>query len=151
MASLSEVITKLTNIENAVDDALNTEVADVVKDAIVESARTNVYDVYEPKFLHRRNGNGGILDKNAIEIEVRDNKLTAKSTQAGVKGPKGWQQLLGGNVPSGRLAEAIASGEKRFNMNRAGPRPYHEDAEQRVVADGSVEDALKRGMARQGY
>ena len=152
MASLSEVITRLTNIDKAIEDALNNEVADVVKEAIVNTARTNVYDAYpNPRYLDRRDGAGGILDKESIAIEVRNETLTAKDTSPGVRGDKGWQQRLGGAVPSGRLAEAIASGDDRYNMGRAGPRPFHEDAERRVISDGSAADALKRGLERQGY
>lgn len=50
-----------------------------------------------------------------------------------------WQQLWGGAVPGERLAEAIASGDPRYNMGQAGPRPFHQAAEQNFVASGEFD------------
>lgn len=151
MADLDDLIVKVANIDAAIENALENEVALAVKDAIVAAARENVYDAYTPKFLHRRNGSGGILDTESIRVEVNGTELTAMDTYPGIKGPKGWQQLWKGDTPDGRLAEAIASGDRRYNMHLAGPRPFHEEAKRRVISEGTAEAALRAGLARQGY
>ncbi len=150
MAELNDLINKITRIDALVENALRNEVAEAVKDAIVESARQNVYEAYTPVFESRRNGNGGILDRKSIDVEVRGNELIAKDNPD-------WQQLWGGHGtgigswrPSTRLSEAIANGERRFNMHRAGPRPFHEKAKEELISSGAAEEALKRGLARQG-
>ena len=144
MAELNDLIVRVANIDAAIENALENEVAASVKDAIVASARENVYDAYTPKFLHRRNGNGGILDTESIKITVNGTELTASDDAS-------WQHLWGGAVPSVRLAEAIASGDRKYNMHNAGPRPFHERAKQRVRSEGTAEAALRKGLARQGY
>ena len=143
MAELQNVITTVANLENAIEDALRHEVADVVKNAIIMSAYENVYKAYAPEFYSRRWGAGGILDPNSIKIEVHGDTLIASDNAA-------WQQLWGGSVPGERLAEAIASGDKRFNMQEAGPRPFHQKAKEEAIYSGAAEDALRRGLARQG-
>ena len=145
MSDIDALTSKLTNLDAAIEDALRNEVAQVVKDALVESARVNVYEAYTPKFESRRNGHGGIRDPNSIVVEVRGTELIAIDTIPGVDDDMGWQQLKGGSVPSGRLADAIAHG-----MYGAPPRPFHEKAKEELLHSGSLEDALRRGLARQG-
>lgn len=143
MAELNNIIQKVSVLEAEIEDALRVEVADAVREAIVKSAKENVYDAYSPQFLSRRNGVGGILDKNSITIKVNGTELTATDDPT-------WQHLWGGNYPDERLAEAIAGGERRFNMHNAGPRPFHEKAKEELLSSGAIEDALRRGLARQG-
>ena len=152
MSQIDDVIRRISNIDSAVEDALKNEVSSVVKDAIVQSARENVYDAYpNPKFYSRRNGAGGILDRESIDVEVRGTELTAKDNPD-------WQQLWGGGGlgvgswrPAKRLAEAIAEGDRHYYMAEAGPRPFHEKAKEKMIADGSIDRALKKGLKRQGY
>lgn len=143
MAELSDIIKKVSVLEKEISEALRVEVAEVVRDAIIKCARENVYDAYSPKFVSRRNGSGGILDPNSITIKVEGTELTATDDAT-------WQHLWGGKYPNGRLAEAIASGDRRFNMQNAGPRPFHEKAKADLITSGAIEDALRRGLARQG-
>lgn len=153
--SLSDAIWKYNGIEAAIDNALRNEVAEVVRGAIADAALESVYNAYTPTFLSRRDpthGGGftsaaraghGITDPESIEIDVRDNELVARDIAD-------WQHLWGGQKPSGRLAEAIATGDPRYNMEKAGPRPFHDTAKQIAIDSGEVERALRRGLERQG-
>ena len=146
MGDLDRVMSKIASLDAAIEDALRNEGAEAVKEAIVAAGQMYVYDTYQPQFLHRRGrGNsGGILDKNSIKCEVHGTELTARDEAE-------WQQLYGGTRPSESLVEAIATGNPRFHMNRAGPRPFHEHAKRAVIASGILEHALRQGLARQGY
>ena len=124
MGDLDKYIQKVTNLDSYIENALNHEVAEVVRRILTETARELVYDAYTPRFVSRRgdpggdydgNTHGGITDPNSVKIEARGNTLTATDNA-------GWQQLWGGNIPSERLVDAIASGDRRFNMHRAGTR-----------------------------
>ena len=150
MGDLNDVMAKIAELDAAIENALEIEVAEVIKNYLVESAYQNVYEAYTPEFYSRRYGNGGILDKDSIDIDVHGNELIAMDTLPGVEGPKGWQQLYGGDVPDGRLAEAIASGDPKYNMDKAGSRPFHEIAKELAIESGEIEDALRRGLKRQG-
>lgn len=156
MASLNDVIRKYASLEAAIQNALDVEVREVVKAAIAEAALQEVYDAYTPDFFSRRDpirGGGmaheqgqighGITDPESVTVTVIGNELIAEDNA-------GWQQLWGGQYPSGRLAEAIASGDPRFNMAKAGPRPFHDTAKQIAIESGAVEKALRQGLKRQG-
>ena len=152
MSELQTIIDSLKHIDALVDNALEREVADVVEDAIIESARRNVYEAYTPSpyFLDkRREGSGGILDRTSMNVEVKNNTLTVQDV-ARFNNSIHWQHLWGGKRPNENLSDAIACGERRFNMQKAGQRPFHEDAEKEVIQSGAVDDALRRGLARQG-
>lgn len=154
--SLNDVINKYGSLELAIQSALDVEVREVVKAAVAEAALQEVYDAYTPEFFSRRDpihGGGeahlqgqighGITDPESVTVTVRGNELVAEDDA-------GWQQLWGGQVPSGRLAEAIATGDPRFNMGNAGPRPFHDKAKQIAIESGAVEKALRQGLKRQG-
>ena len=140
----------------AIQSALNIEVREVVQSAIAEAAYQEVYETYTPQFISRRDpihGGGeahiqgkighGITDPSSVTVTIMGNELVAEDDA-------GWQQLWGGDIPSGRLAEAIASGDPRFNMGKAGPRPFHDKAKQIAIESGAVERALRQGLKRQG-
>lgn len=146
MSELDQAIQKMASLEAAIEDALRNEGAEAVKEAIVASGDRYVYSTYQPQFNRRRGmGNtGGILDKNSIKVEVHGNELTARDNAD-------WQQLFGGKKPNASLADAIATGNPRFHMEKAGPRPFHEHAKRAVIESGILESALRRGLVRQGY
>lgn len=154
--SLNDVINKYGSLELAIQSALDVEVREVVKAAVAEAALQEVYEAYTPQFFSRRDpvyGGGeahiqgqrghGITDPESVVIHVSGNELTAEDNAD-------WQHLWGGQKPSGRLAEAIATGDPRFNMGNAGPRPFHDKAKQIAIESGAVEKALRQGLKRQG-
>lgn len=153
--SLNDVINKYGSLELAIQSALDVEVREVVKAAVAEAALQEVYEKYDPMFLSRRDPihgggdtsasrmGGGITDPESVIIHVSGNELTAEDNAD-------WQHLWGGQKPFGRLAEAIATGDPRFNMGNAGPRPFHDRAKQIAIESGAVEKALRQGLKRQG-
>lgn len=155
MANLSELIRSCENINAAITNALEVEVAEAAKKAISESAIENVYKSYSPKFLSRRDpqyggghssvarAGGGVTDIQNMTVTVSGDTLTVSDDAP-------WQHLWGGSYPNVRLAEAIASGSGRFNMQKAGPRPFHELAKEKLISTGEAERALRAGLARQG-
>ena len=157
MASLNDTIQKFGGLERAIENALKNEVAETVRGIVADVARQEVYDRYDPVFLSRRDpvyggGNtsasragGGITDPKSVEIDVHGTELVARDNPD-------WQQLWGDRSwrPAKRLAEAIATGDPRYNMEKAGPRPFHDTAKEIAIDSGAVEEALRRGLERQG-
>lgn len=156
VGDLQRAIEKYAKLDRAIENALQNEVAEVVKGALAQAAIEEVYDTYTPKFLSRRdpvygggstrvsNAGGGITDKTQMHVEVVGNTLTVSDDAP-------YQQLWGGTRPSSpRLAEAIATGDPRFHMEKAGPRPFHEKAKRKVIESGDAEKALIAGLKRQG-
>lgn len=156
MGDLQRAIEKYAKLDLAIENALKNEVAEVVKGALAQAAIEEVYDAYEPEFLSRRDpvhgatnkwlktSGGGITDKSQMHVEAVGNTLTVSDDAP-------YQQLWGGTRPSSpRLAEAIATGDPRFHMEKAGPRPFHEKAKRKVIDSGDAEKALIAGLKRQG-
>lgn len=155
MGDLQRAIEKYAKLDRAIENALKNEVAEVVKGALAQAAIEEVYDAYEPEFLSRRdpihgggntpasNAGGGITDTTQMHVEAVGNTLTVSDDAP-------WQQLWGGARPDSRLAEAIATGDPRFHMKKAGPRPFHEKAKRKVIDSGDAEKALIAGLKRQG-
>lgn len=154
MGDLQRAIEKYAKLESAIENALKNEVAEVVKGALAQAAIEEVYDAYTPEFLSRRDpvhgggiaggSGGGITDTSQMHVEAVGNTLTVSDDAP-------YQQLWGGTRPSSpRLAEAIATGDPRFHMEKAGPRPFHEEAKRKVIDSGDAEKALIAGLRRQG-
>lgn len=163
MSDLDRIIEKYGKLEKAIENALKNEVAEVVKSALADAAISEVYDAYTPEFLSRRDpehgggdtpdrsgriigrSGGGITDTENMHVEAVGNTLTVSDDAP-------YQQLWGGTRPTRpRLAEAIATGDPRFHMEKAGPRPFHETAKRKVIDSGEAERALRDGLKRQGY
>ena len=155
MGDLQRAIEKYAKLESAIENALKNEVAEVVKGALAQAAIEEVYDTYTPEFLSRRDPvhgggiagrtGGGITDTRMMHVEAVGNMLTVSDDAP-------YQQLWGGTRPTTpRLAEAIATGDPRFHMENAGPRPFHEKAKRKVIDSGDAEKALIAGLKRQGF
>lgn len=156
MGDLQRAIEKYAKLDRAIENALKNEVAEVVKGALAQAAIEEVYDTYDPEFLSRRDpihgatnkwlktSGGGITDTTQMHVEAVGNTLTVSDDAP-------YQQLWGGTRPAApRLAEAIATGDPRFHMEKAGPRPFHEKAKRKVIDSGDAEKALIAGLKRQG-
>ena len=141
LADLAAFVSKL---EGAIDETMQTTVTEGAKKALEEAAYTEVYDAYSPEFLSRRGSAGGIADQGNMEANYGGMTLTVRDEAP-------WQQLWGGSVPGGRLAEAIASGDPRYNMGQAGPRPFHQEAERQFAGSGEFERLLAQGLRAHGF
>lgn len=138
--SIAEFSAKL---DAAIDAVMQNEVAEGAKKALHQSAQSEVYS-YTPQFYSRRGAAGGIADTANMNVSYGGNTLTITDDAP-------WQQLWGGKVPGERLAEAIASGASRYNFHRAGPRPFHEKAEQDYGGSGQFGRDLMSGLYARGF
>ena len=116
----------IAKLDTAIDEVMQTTVADGAKEALQRTAQSEVYS-YSPLFYSRRGTAGGIADKRNMETEYGGFTLTIQDVAS-------WQQIYGGSAPGERLAEALASGSARYHFHRAGPRPFHEKAEEEYGA-----------------
>ena len=128
----------------AIDDAMQTDVAEAAKQRLVDTAQELVYDAYEPAFRDRWYDDGGLLDTTEnvmethynpadLELEIIDNPPWHDGDDESTAG-----------IP---LTEAV---EKGVLMGGAGPRPFVAEAEHRFAASGEFEEALTAGLRRNG-
>lgn len=136
---LADALAKLLRLDAAISDALGNEVADEARTAVKEAAESVVYS-YEPQFYSRRKENGGLTDDANIKTTVSGNVLTVEDVA-------GLQNLWGGTHTE-PLTPIITAGLPNYNMPY--PRPFMDEAAA-LLKNGRAEDALLRGLRRQGF
>lgn len=124
------------NLEAAMEDALRNEVKDAALYAIKDSAITQVYMAYKPKFFSRRYS---LVDDDSYKCEANGNTLTITYT--------GELQNLWGNTHHEDLGDIIAQGWDSFHMPFE--RPWMDEGIQGGLT--AIENALAAGMQRQGF
>lgn len=141
---MSDLAAFMAKLDAAIDSTMQSEVAEGAKKALRAAAYSEVYGAYSPEFFSRRMDAGGLSDVGQMETSYGGKTLTVQDMAS-------WQQLYGGSAPGGRLAEAIESGDSRYHFHKAGPRPFHEEAEQQFAASGEFERLLAAGLRAAGF
>ena len=141
---MSDLATFMAKLDAAIDSTMQSEVAEGAKKALRAAAYSEVYGAYSPEFFSRRMDAGGLSDIGQMETSYGGKALTVQDMAS-------WQQLYGGSAPGGRLSEAIASGDSRYHFHKAGPRPFHEEAEQQFAASGEFGRLLAAGLRAAGF
>ena len=144
MSIASDIAAFNAKLDATIDSVMQGEVAEGAKKALRATAYSEVYAAYSPAFMSRRMDSGGLADVGQMEATYGDKTLTIQDMAS-------WQQLYGGSAPGGRLAEAIASGDSRYHFDKAGPRPFHEEAEREFSASGEFENLLVAGLRAAGF
>ena len=141
---MSDLAAFMAKLDAAIDSAMQNEVAKGAKEALRDAAYSEVYGAYTPIFFNRRMDAGGLSDVGQMETSYGGKTLTVQDMAS-------WQQLYGGSAPGARLAEAIASGSAAYHFHKAGPRPFHEEAEQQFAASGEFGRLLAAGLRAAGF
>ena len=141
---MSDLAAFMAKLDAAIDSTMQSEVAEGAKKALRAAAYSEVYSAYSPEFFSRRMDAGGLSDVGQMETSYGGKTLTVQDMAS-------WQQLYGGSAPGTRLAEAIASGSAAYHFHKAGPRPFHEEAEQQFAASGEFGRLLAAGLRAAGF
>lgn len=141
---MSDLAAFMAKLDAAIDSTMQSEVAKGAKEALRDAAYSEVYGAYTPIFFNRRMDAGGLSDVGQMETSYGGKTLTVQDMAS-------WQQLYGGSAPGTRLAEAIASGSAAYHFHKAGPRPFHEEAEQQFAASGEFGRLLAAGLRAAGF
>ena len=129
----------------AIDNAMQTDVAEAAKRRLADTAQELVYDAYEPAFNDRWYNQGGVLDTTENVMETNYNPADLELEI--VDNPQ-WHtedDEIAAGIP---LVEAI---ERGVQMGGAGPRPFVAEAEHRFAASGEFSAALMAGLRRKGF
>lgn len=121
-------------IETAIQDTMENEVADMVKEKMNLSVHKTVYGTYQPKFYHRRKDNGGLSDKDNISITPINNGIEITNDTP-----------LDNGRHSPRLDAIVEYGQGRQPF----PRPFYEETYDTLAA-GAFEETLKSSLKNKG-
>lgn len=133
-------------VNDAVDQTMVAEVANLAKSEISMEGFERVYDKYNPKFYSRRGDKlGGILDTQEMETSYDGLGKNVKTLEIRSGAP--FQHLWGGRYPDDAdLTDAVEEGSGRFNMGLAGPRPFYSFAEDKLEKSGLFDKTLETGV-----
>ena len=130
----------LRRVESAVDQVLETEVAETVKDVMENQLEHQVYS-YEASaqaMATRRLDAGGLLDRQGMASRVEaEHTLIVENTAP----------FQGSPVDYTTLNDVVERGEAAFRQ--PGPRPFVAGTQEQAVAPART--ALLDGLRRQGF
>ncbi len=124
------------HIEKDVQDVLEHDVTETVKDHMSDTIQKNVYNAYSPMYYKRRGEQGGLIDKRNMEATVNGNTLTVKDIAP-----------LDNHNTEYELDAIIEFGLG----NQPFPRPFYDDTEERLLKTNDHVESMRQGLRRKGY
>ncbi len=129
--------TLFKHIQKQVNDTMKNEVADAVKDNMAEAVQTSVYDAYSPMYYKRRMQNGGLIDKDNMEVTEIPNGISVRDVAP---------------LDNGRIRSDFSLDE--IIVNGLGNQPFSRDmyaeTEDRLSNNNEHIEALKQGLKKRG-
>lgn len=124
------------HIENQVQDTMENEVADAVKDNMAEAVQTDVYNAYTPMYYKRRMQNGGLIDKDNMEVTEIPNGIVVRDVAPLDNGRRDFS-----------LDEIIVNGLG----NQPFERDFYTETKERLSENNDHIEALKHGLKKRGF
>ena len=126
----------LKHIEQDVNDTLENEVAETVKDDLLVSIHNDVYAAYSPEHYKRRMVNGGFSDRSNLEATVYDGVLKVRDVAP---------------LDNGRTDYALDDIIIHGYGNQPFARDYISRTEERLRDTKDHVEAMKQGLQEKGY
>lgn len=123
-------------IEKQVQDTMENEVVDAVKDNMAEAVQTSVYDAYSPMYYKRRMQNGGLIDKNNMEVTEIPNGIAVRDVAPLDNGRRDFS-----------LDEIIVNGLG----NQPFERDFYAETKEKLSENNDHVEALKQGLKKRGF
>lgn len=135
MPNFKDLNSLFKHIEKQVQDTMIDEVAETVKENMAESIQETVYDSYDPQHYTRRMQNGGLIDKDNMEVTKIPNGISVRDVAP----------LDNGNSQYA-LDEIIVKGMGYMPW----ARDFYFDTEDKLSANQEHVTALKNGLNKRG-
>lgn len=142
--AIEQIVQDFCNrLDDAIEYAMEAEVAVVARTAIHNAVVSEVYDKYDPLMYHRRGDHGGLSDQSPDNMEaVYDRETRTLSVQD-----------VNRDDETGRLVAPVVESGKGYQYPWEGmkARPFHSVAQQEMIDSGWFSGALKAGLKRKGF
>lgn len=131
-------------LDAAIGQAMENDVATMVRVALSNAVETEVYDEYQPHMYKRRGQTDGGLQSQSKDVMVASYDPMTMTLEV---------QDMSRDDDTGRLiAPVVESGEGyRFPWDGQKPRPFHEKAQEEMMATGWFEGALVSALRGAGF
>ena len=143
------------SIKKKINNALENEVAEFVKETEQQAAISEVYSVYSPKQYDRRGDAGGLADMGNMESKVSGGVLTVTNE---TDFDNRYNSLHSGNNLDELIEYGHGAGGLRYTYgdeypyDYIKPRPFIQKTKETLALDGgdNLKVALEIGLERQG-
>lgn len=123
-------------IEKDIQRVMLDEVADEVKDEMVNAVETSVYRVYDPVQYSRRYGNGGLGARENMQVTEIPNGISVRDIAPLDNGRTDYE-----------LDDIVVNGLGRMPF----PRDFYSECKEQLEITGNHKEALKQGLKNKGY
>lgn len=123
------------HIEEQVQDTMTNEVADAVTENMAEAIQTSVYDAYSPQYYKRRMQNGGLIDRNNMDVTEIPNGIAVHDAASLDNGRNDYN-----------LDEIIVYGLG----NQPFERDFYAETTERLQENQEHTETLKQGLKKRG-
>lgn len=154
---MAHVCKSLKELEKAlhekVEIALLTDVAETVRDVMLDHIIEDVYDEYTPFEYSRRNNENGLMDGNNINASIEGNTLIVENNTLGKPYYREGKELKRSQNAGQEIAGVIETGQGYdiHDWEYDGiPRPFIENTRRELVDYDWHKKALKQGLQKQG-
>ena len=154
---MAHVCKSLKELEKALQEkveiALLTDVAETVRDVMLDHIIEDVYDEYTPFEYSRRNNENGLMDGNNINASIEGNTLIVENNTLGRPYYRDGKELKRSQNADQEIAGVIESGQGYdiHDWEYDGiPRPFIENTRKELVDYDWHKKALKQGLQKQG-
>lgn len=150
MSLLDEYNKAMAQLRADVNDVIHNDMRDGIAIAMVDSAKTRVYDAYSPKRYERRMT---LIDPSHYVFQNEDMGITVESP---IMGNPAYAPPASSGWNPGYISHIIESGDgypwlsKGDDMNTIGPRPYLTEGMKDYVSKSASAD-LADGLRARGY
>ena len=135
MPTFKDLNSLFKHIETKIQDTMTDEVAETVKENMAESIQETVYDAYTPEYYTRRMQNGGLIDKDNMDVTEIPNGISVRDVAP----------LDNGNNQYA-LDEMVVEGMGWMPFKR----DFYTDTEDKLSANQEHITALKKGLNKRG-
>ena len=129
-------------LDDAIEYAMEVEVATMARVAIHNAVESEVYEKYDPLVYRRRGDDGGLADQSQDNMEAVYDRQTRTLTVQDVNEDDDTGRRVAPIVESGRGYQYPVKGMKA--------RPFHSVAQKNMVDDGWFSGALRTGLKHKG-
>ena len=151
MSLLDKYNEAMARLRADVNDVIHNDMRDGIAVAMVDSARTRVYDAYSPKKYERR---WNLTDPSHYRFYPVDMGVEVDSP---IMGNPAYAPPASSGWNPGYISHIIESGDgypwlsKGSDMDTIGPRPYLTEGMKDYVNTGKANEDLADGLRARGY
>jgi hypothetical protein len=126
------------HLEKMINSTLKQEVASEAVETMQEHVQSDVYDPYSPVMYERQGYDGGLIDRDNIEVEIKsDNTISIENIR------------FDGDREVAQIIESGSGYTYDFEFNGV-PRPFTENTRKELESSNRLQLEMAKGLRKRG-